>query len=173
MRSRMLFFALATVLSSQRMCHADACTPGSPFPEPVSPAEAGDQDILVADKPLKLIPIYCYSDYNAAAKLATAGYSANAALISVAVHYDLHDKWPNSNEEAGYRQPSNASKYGIQQIAIQKEGRVTINFSDLIPQLSGKSMTYLPVVGKDGKVRFKCDAPAISAMYRRSWCPDN
>jgi hypothetical protein len=173
MRYRIAGLAMLVLsMASHSACDAAVmCTPGSPFPEILSIFDIAAFASELADKPPRPAAIYCYDDYQAAVQASDAAGAAAMAMDDVIDFHDSTDRWPRSSEEAKYVQLPSKSKFGQQPVDISEGGKITVHFSDYMTQLRGKSMVYTPVVGSDGKVRFKCEAPGLAAMYRRAWCP--
>ncbi|MGA9341012.1 MAG: pilin [Rhodanobacteraceae bacterium] len=132
-------------------------------------AEGGIKTIDPSPPP----PIHTLHDYQIATKFVAAMMLTDRFRAAVDEYQAFNGKWPASNADVDvpvFGDPELGVEGIIESISISKGGVITLEFSDLVPEFEGKSVTLTPSLGAGEKVEFVCSAPAIPRIYRRKSC---
>jgi len=112
---------------------------------------------------LAAIAIPAYQDYTIRAKVTEGIGLADAAKTAVAEAYQSGDLVPGvSALAAGWIPTLSATKY-VTSVTILASGLITVTYSAIVPQISGKTLTLSPNInkavlaaGKTGAIDWAC-----------------
>ena len=95
---------------------------------------------------LAAIAIPAYQDYTIRAKVTEGIGLADAAKTAVAEAYQTSDMAGVTALAASWVPASVATKY-VQTVAIAASGLITVTYSNIVPQISGQTLTLSPNIG--------------------------
>jgi len=118
---------------------------------------------------LAAIAIPAYQDYTIRAKVTEGIGAADAAKTSVAEAFESGDLKGVSALVTGWVPTQFASKY-VTSVTLTGAGLITVKYSAVVPQISGKTLTLTPfvagatlVAGAQGSVDWGCATLAAAA----------
>lgn len=113
---------------------------------------------------LAAIAIPAYQDFLARSRTTEAMMLGRSATEAVASFYDKNQAVPQTLEQAGFTTTSPA----VQSITVSPKGVVTLIMST--PPLTGKSLLFVPSMGEDKRIKWRCKSEDIQPKYLPAQC---
>ena len=116
---------------------------------------------------LAAVALPAYQDYTIRAKVSQAILFGNQATMAVEGYYQKNGSVPLRLEDAGI---SSVPGSNFVQLAQVDPGNGSIQVVLAVPPVEGKSVHFIPSVGPDKRVTWRCASHDIPAKYLPQQC---